>query len=96
MKTEKIHIAIISTICFILLIAPIASFASTLVTITGEVNDSFHIVDSEGEFYEIADTSKGSSLVEQHSDEKVKVTGTVEQDGDVKIITVEDYEALAE
>jgi hypothetical protein len=75
---------------------PLAAMASEPVTIQGEVNDSFQIVDSNGQVYEIAETEKGNDLVENHIGEKAKVVGTVQQDQDVKIITVTAFEILAE
>lgn len=76
--------------------APLAAVASESVTIQGEVNDSFQIVDSNGQVYEIAETEKGNDLVENHIGEKAKVVGTLQQDQDVKIITVTTFEILAE
>lgn len=76
--------------------APLAAMASEPVTIQGEVNDSYQIVDSNGQVYEVAETEKGTDLVENHIGEKAKVVGTVQQDQDVKIITVTTFEILAE
>ena len=75
---------------------PLAAMASEPVTIQGEVNDSYQIVDSNGQVYEIAETEKGNDLVENHIGEKAKVVGTVQQDQDVKTITVTAFEILAE
>lgn len=76
--------------------SPFAALASEPVTIQGEVNDSYQIVDSNGQVYEIADTAQGNDLVENHIGEKAKVVGTVQQDQDVKIITITSFEILAE
>jgi hypothetical protein len=65
------------------------------VTITGEVNDSYQIV-ADGQIYEIADTVKGNELAENHVNTRVKVTGTVEEQDDMKVITVKNYQILAE
>ena len=75
---------------------PLAAMAAEQVTIQGEVNDSYQIVDANGQVYEVADTVQGNALVENHIGEKAKVTGTVEQDQDVKIISVTTFEILAE
>lgn len=75
---------------------PLAAMASEPVTIQGEVNDSYQIVDSSGQVYEIAETEKGNDLVENHIGEKAKVVGTLQQDQDVKIITITAFEILAE
>ena len=75
---------------------PLAAMASESVTIEGEVNDSYQIVDSNGQVFEIAESESGTDLVENHIGEKAKVVGTLEQDQDVKIISVTDFEMLAE
>ena len=84
-----ITIALISAI-------PFSAMASEAMTIQGEVNDSYQIVDDNGQVYEIADTAQGNDLVENHIGEKAKVVGTVQQDQDVKIISVTAFEILAE
>ena len=82
---------------FVLTVVPLATMASSTVTIVGEVNDNFQIVDSDsGQIYEIADTNEGNDLSENHIGEKAKVTGTVEQDGDVKIINVSRFEVISD
>ena len=75
---------------------PLAAMASETVTIEGEVNDSFQIVAGDGQVYEVADTAQGTDLVENHIGEKAKVVGTIEQDQDVKIISITTFEILAE
>lgn len=75
---------------------PMAVLAAETVTIQGEVNDSYQIVDANGQVYEVADTTQGNALVENHIGEKAKVTGTLEQDQDVKIISVTTFEIIAE
>jgi hypothetical protein len=77
-------------------VIPFAALASEPVTIQGEVNDSYQIVDSNGQVYEIADTAQGNDLVENHIGEKAKVVGTVQTEEDLKIITVTKFEILAE
>ena len=76
--------------------APLAVLAAEQVTIQGEVNDSYQIVDANGQVYEVADTAQGNALVENHIGEKAKVTGTIQQDQDVKIISVTTFEILPE
>lgn len=76
--------------------APLAALAAEQVTIQGEVNDSYQIVDANGQVYEVADTAQGNALVENHIGEKAKVTGTIEQDQETKIISVTTFEILAE
>ncbi len=64
-------------------------------TIVGEVNDNFQIV-SGNQIYEIEDTEKGKDLAENHVGAKVKVTGSVEERDDMKILTVVSYKVLSE
>ena len=80
----------------ILMTIPLAAMASGETTIEGEVNDNFQIVDSTGQVYEVADTEKGNDLVENHIGEKAKVTGTVEQDQEIKIITVTTFKIITD
>lgn len=96
MKQKKIKSMMVLITLVLISAIPLAAMASEPVTIQGEVNDSFQIVDSNGQVYEIAETEKGNDLVENHIGEKAKVVGTVQQDQDVKIITVTAFEILAE
>jgi len=74
---------------------PMAGLAADSVNIEGEVGDNYQIVANDGQVYEIADTTQGNDLAEHYLGEKVKVTGTVEKDGDVQVITVMSFEAVA-
>ena len=65
------------------------------ITIVGEVNDTQQIV-ANGQIYEVANTPKGDDLVFNYIAVKVKVTGTVEEKDDMKIITVKSFEAIPE
>ena len=65
------------------------------ITIVGEVNDTQQIV-AEGQIYEVADTPMGDDLVLNYIAVKVKVTGTVEEKEDMKIITVKSFNAVPE
>ena len=80
----------------ILVVAPMSALGAESVTITAEVNDSYQIVDSKGQVYEVADTLQGNELVENHIGEKAKVTGTIEQDQDVKIISVTSFQIITD
>ncbi len=75
---------------------PACVLAAETVSIEGEVNDSFQIVAGNGQVYEVANTTKGNELVENYIGEKVKVSGTVEKDGEVQVITVMTFQTLAE
>ncbi|MCB2146333.1 MAG: hypothetical protein KQI81_07640 [Deltaproteobacteria bacterium] len=96
MKRGKMKVLMVLFTLVLISASPFAAMASGPVTIQGEVNDSYQIVDSDGQVYEIADTAKGNDLVENHIGEKAKVVGTVQQDQDVKIITITSFEILAE
>lgn len=65
------------------------------VTLIGEVNDSYQLV-ADGQLYEIADTPKGNEMAENFISAKVKVTGVVEEQNDMKTITVTDFQVIAE
>jgi cell division protein FtsL len=96
MKRGKMKFMMVLIVSALMAAAPLAAMASEAVTVQGEVNDSYQIVDSSGQVYEIADTAQGNDLVENHIGEKAKVVGTVQQDQDIKIITVTAFEILAE
>ena len=95
MRIRKMKHAVVLLTLVLLTLGPLAATASGPVTINGEVNESYQIVDGDGQVYEVADTTQGNDLVENHIGEKVKVTGTVDQDQDVKIITVTDFQIPA-
>lgn len=80
----------------IFMILPLAASASDMVTIEGEVNDSYQIVDSSGQVYDIADTVEGNELIDSYTGEKVSVTGTLEEDENGKIITVTSFKAISD
>lgn len=96
MRKGKIKVVMVLVTMAVLLAASLAAVASETMTVTGEVNDNFQIVDGDGKVYEVADTDMGNTLTEEHIGGKAKVTGTVAQEGDLNIITVIDFEVLAE
>ena len=96
MKNVKMKRVVVLVTMALIMFIPLAAMASEAVTVEGEVNDNFQIVDANGQVFEIADTTQGTDLVENHIGEKAKVVGTVEQDQEVKIITVTSFEILAE
>ena len=65
------------------------------VTLVGEVNDNYQLV-ANGQIYEIADTPKGNDMAENYISAKVKVTGMVEEDNDMKTLTVVSFEVMPE
>ncbi|MCG6905240.1 MAG: hypothetical protein LJE63_01345 [Desulfobacteraceae bacterium] len=73
---------------------PAVVFCGEQVTLTGEINDSYQVVADDGQTYEVADNEKGNELVLNHIGERVKVSGSVEEEDDVKILTVSSFEIL--
>jgi hypothetical protein len=83
-------------LCSILLVisAPVMS-ESKQVTIIGEINDAYQIVARDGNIYEIGDTEIGNELL-TFIGSVAEVTGTVEEEDDVKVIYVAAYKILEE
>ena len=65
------------------------------VVIIGTVNADLQVIADNDQVYEIGDTEKGEEL-SGLVDEKVKVTGTVEEYDGAKVITVTSYEVIKE
>ncbi len=65
------------------------------ITIVGEVNDTYQIV-ADNKIYEVANTAMGDELVFNYIAVKVKVTGTVEEKEDRKIINVKSFKVVPE
>jgi hypothetical protein len=64
-------------------------------TITGTVNDSYQIETDDGTVYDVVETEKGNEVAEQVG-MRVKVTGTVEEDEDMKLIDITSYTIIGE
>lgn len=96
MRRGKMKMVMVWIALVMIMVLPPAAMAAEPVTIEGEVNDSYQIVSGDGQVYEVADTAPGNELVENHIGEKVKVTGTLETDQNLKIITVTTFQTLAE
>jgi hypothetical protein len=80
-------------LCVFLLATAGAAMARESVTLVGTVTDDFRIVDENGETYDIAETEAGFDLSE-YSGAMVKVSGTVEQGENGKVITVNSFELM--
>lgn len=65
------------------------------VTIVGEVNNSYQIV-TDGQIYEVAENKIGNDLVTNYISQTVKITGTIEEKDEVKIITVTTFKVVTE
>ena len=88
----KIH-SILLLMIFLFFSAGLALAEET--TVVGEVIDNYEIV-ADGQIYAIADTEKGRELVDHYISARVRVTGTVEEVDDMKILTVISYEILSD
>ena len=96
MKGNRLKITVVWVTLVVLAIIPVIAMAAETVTIEGEVNEIQQIVDSDGQVYEVAIGGQGDALVENHIGETVKVTGTLAEDGDVKIINVTHFELVTQ
>jgi hypothetical protein len=95
MKIQKINIYLIIGLFMAVSLSNVAPVIANEVVIAGEVNEQYQIV-TDGIIYEVADNEQGNYLVRNLISTKVKVTGTVSEQGGVKIITVSSFEVLAE
>jgi cell division protein FtsL len=96
MRINRMKAVAVLIVLAMIAIFPLSVGASEMVTIEGEIQDNFQIVDSSGQIYEIADTIQGNTLAEEHIGEKAKVTGTPAQDQDVKIINITTFALITE
>ena len=71
------------------------AISAGVVTITGTVHPGYQIIADDGQVYNIAENDKGYE-VSRNIGEKVKVTGTVEEDEGENFITVTSYEVIEE
>ncbi|UCG63460.1 MAG: hypothetical protein JSW12_12255 [Deltaproteobacteria bacterium] len=71
------------------------AFSEEVKTITGKVNEIYQIVADDGRVYEISTTEKGDEVVGL-IDQRVKVTGVLEESEGEKIINITSYEVLDE
>ena len=83
-------------VAIMLTMVPLAGMAMEVTTIEREINDNYQIVSSDGQVYEVAENPEGNDLVENHIAKKVKVTGTVTQEGELIIITVASFQIMEE
>ena len=63
------------------------------ITVVGKVNDSNQIVSDEVVF-EVDDTPEGNNLVTNYIGKTVKVTGKLNIEGDMRIITVKSFKVI--
>lgn len=96
MKKRRLVGVMVALVFAAVVMIPLQGLAADSVTIQGEINESNQIVNNDGQVFEIADTEAGNDLADNYIGEKVKVTGTVEKDGDVQVISVMSFETMAE
>jgi hypothetical protein len=94
MKTNRLTALIVAGFMAVFVLSG-PSLAGEM-TITGEVNESYQIVDSAGNVYDVAENEAGDHIVTNLVGQKVSVTGVVEAEGDIKTITVSSYKVLEE
>jgi hypothetical protein len=80
-------------LCVLLLSSAATVVAQENITIVGTVSDDFQIIDENGATYDIAETETGFELSE-NTGAKVKVSGSVEQGENGKLITVKSFELI--
>lgn len=93
MKTKRKGLAFLLCVLFFLLVGAVPVLAGEQITILGTVNASYQIVTDDQQVYDVAEGEKGDEVVEM-IDQKVKVTGSVEEKDGVKIITVTSFEVI--
>ena len=76
------------------LAVPCASWAADEVTIMGTVSPDGILMSDDGKEYVIQDDDLGRELMDKGADEKVRVTGAVEEVGGELTITVTEYEEI--
>jgi hypothetical protein len=79
--------------CVVLISGSIPASAFDVVTIVGKVNGTNQIVVDE-EIYEVDDTPRGNELVKNHIGQKVKVTGKLRIEGDMRVLEVTEFEVV--
>ena len=93
-KNIKNMFALALVLSLVALFCGVAISAET-VTILGTVNSDYQVVTDDDQVYDIAENEKGDELVVLVG-QRVKVTGTVEEEGDAKVLTVTSFEVIKE
>jgi hypothetical protein len=94
MQNKFRNVALCLSVLFVLFLTAV-SLPAAETTIVGEVNDSLQIV-TDDQIYEVQSNDVGDDLVFNHIGWKVKVTGTIRTEDDLKIIVVTAFEAVEE
>ncbi len=82
--------ALIAAIVVLMLSLLILPAAATETTIFGEVTEDFRLLADDGVVYEVADTEPGNEML-VHVGKKVMATGTIEANGDERVLVVVSY-----
>ena len=93
-KTQYIK-ALLTCLALAVIVAGAAYAKSEEVTLVGEINDAYQLV-ADNEVYDIDDTPLGDDLAQNYISMRVKVTGTVRQGEELRIIRVKSFEAVDE
>ena len=93
-KNERRLIIGILTLAFITFLS-FPAISAEQRTITGTVNDYYQIESDDGTVYDVVENEKGDEVAEQVG-MRVKVTGTVEEDEDMKTINITTYTIMGE
>ena len=93
-KNQRNLVMVLCSVFFVALVSGPALSADE-VTIIGTVNDSYQIVTDDDEVYQIGDSEQGDEVIE-YVGARVKVTGSVEEEEGVKIITVTAFKVIEE
>ena len=72
-----------------------ASISGTAKTITGKVNDNYQIVTDDGLIYEVEGNEKGDEVIALVG-KQVKATGMIDENEEIKTITITTYELISE
>ena len=95
MKTNRKGLTLLFCVLFVLFVSGVPALAEEQVTILGTVNALYQIVTEDQQVYDVAASEKGDEVAEMVG-QKVKVTGTVEEQDDIKVIMVSAYEVIEE
>ena len=92
-KKRMLLVFAVLGVVFFVLGAGLAS--ANMLTITGTINDENQIVVNENTVYIVGDTVKGEEMLMQvEVDNKVQVTGEVEEEDGEKVIYIINYKLL--
>jgi hypothetical protein len=96
MDTTKSGAIAFFTLVILLAAVTGLSTAASKMTVVATVADGHQLVDEEGFVYEVENTPQGNELVLDHIGRKVKVTGTVKDEIDYKVIIVDSFQLIDE